>query len=116
MATRTVATAEFRFVRIAPNKVRAVANLVRGKGVEEALDILRYTPRRGAASVLKLVKSAVANADQRGGIDVDRLIVGKLIVNEGPRTKRMRPRSRGMAHPFIKSSCHLCIELTEQVA
>ncbi len=115
MATRTVSSAEFKYVRIAPNKARAVANLVRGKGVEEAIDILRYCPRRGAESLLKLVKSAVANADQRGGIDVDRLIVGKLLVNDGSRSKRFRPRSRGMASPFVKRSSHLNIELVERV-
>lgn len=115
MAMRTVASAEFRFVRSAPNKLRAVANLVRGKGVEAALDILRFCPRRGATPMLKLVKSAVANADQKGGIDVDRLIVGKLVVNEGPRGKRFRPRSRGMAHPVVKRTCHLNIELVERV-
>ncbi|MBI2343324.1 MAG: 50S ribosomal protein L22 [Deltaproteobacteria bacterium] len=107
-------TATFRHVRITPNKLRAVVDLVRGKRVDQAIDLLRYCERRGAKSVLKIVKSALANADQQGGIDVDRLVVGIIRVDDGPRWRRFRPRSRGMAHPIIKRSSHLNIELIER--
>ena len=111
---KTVSTATLRYVRIAPNKLRAVVNIVRGKPVESAVDLLRYCPRRGAESVLKLVKSAIANADQRGGVDVDRLVIQSIKVDEGPRWKRSRPRSRGMANPVIKRTSHIFVELSER--
>lgn len=106
--------AEFKFVRIAPSKIRAVAGLVRGKRVEEAMDLLRYNVRRSATPLLKLIKSAVANADQTGKVDVDRLYVKSLQVNEGPRVRRARPRSRGMANPVVKAISHIVIELGEK--
>lgn len=109
-----VSRAEFRFVKISPTKIRAVAGLVRGKKVEEALDLLRYNVRRSATPLLKLLKSAVANADQKGGVDVDRLYVKSLLVNEGPRMKRMRPRSRGMANRVVKAMSHIVVELGEK--
>ncbi len=114
MASGDASRAIFKHVRIAPNKLRAVVNMVRGKRVETALDLLRYCDRRGAESVLKLVKSAVANADQKGGVDVDRLVVRKIQVDEGPRWKRSRPRSRGMAQPIVKRTSHVKVELVER--
>ncbi|MBI4238005.1 MAG: 50S ribosomal protein L22 [Deltaproteobacteria bacterium] len=110
----TTGKATFSHVRMAPTKVRVVANLVRGKRVETAMELLQFCTRRAAGPVLKLLKSALANADQRGGVDVDRLYVRTLTVNEGPRLKRSRPRSRGMAHPIVKASSHLQIELGER--
>lgn len=111
---KQASTASFRYVRIAPTKLRGLVNLVRGKQVEKALDLLRFSPQRGATSVLKLVKSAVANADSRGGVDVDRLYIGSIKVDEGPRWKRHRPRSKGMANGIIKRTSHVSIELVER--
>lgn len=94
--------------------MEGIADLVRGKRVEEALQLLQFCPRRGAGQLLKLLKSAVANADQRGGADVDRLYVRAIQVNEGPRMKRWRARSRGMAQPVLKRMSHLRVELGER--
>jgi large subunit ribosomal protein L22 len=107
------AIARDRHMRITPNKLRAVANLIRGKKVEVAIDTLRYCPRRGAKSILKVVQSALANADVQGGLDVDRLKVSMIRVDEGPSWKRHRPRSRGMAAPLVKRTSHLTVELAE---
>lgn len=111
---QTISRAEFRFVRLSPTKVRGVVNLVRGKRVEEALDILRYCPKRGATPVLKLIKSAIANADQKGGVDVDRLVVSKICVDGGPRLRRFRPRSRGMSNRYNHLLSHISVELGEK--
>lgn len=109
-----IAQARFSHVRIAPRKMEGIADLVRGKRVEEALALLQLCPRKGAESILKLLKSAVANADQRGGVDVDRLFVRAIRVNGGPQQKRWRPRSRGMAHPILKRTTHVEVELGEK--
>ncbi len=116
MAAAKSSTAIFRHVRIAPNKMRAVVNLVRGKPVEQALDLLRYCPRSGATNVLKLIKSAVANADQQGGVDVDRLMVREIRVDEGPRGRRQRARSRGMAVVVIRRTSHVSVQLVERTS
>jgi large subunit ribosomal protein L22 len=107
-------TAEFRHVRISPTKLRGLVNLVRGQRVEDAIDILRLSPRGGASVILKLVKSAVANVDVQGALNVDKLKIGAITVNEGPRLRRFRPRSRGMAAPIRKRTSHLNIELVER--
>lgn len=114
MANESVSKAVFKYVRISPTKVRGVINMVRGRRVEDALDLLRGSDRRAAGEVIKLIKSAVANADQKGGIDVDRLFVQTITVDQGPRWKRFRPRSRGMAHPIVKGTSHISVELGEK--
>ncbi|MBI2346147.1 MAG: 50S ribosomal protein L22 [Deltaproteobacteria bacterium] len=106
--------AKFSYVRMTPRKIEGIADLVRGKSVEEALALLTFTARRGAGELTKIIRSAVANADQRGGIDVDRLYVRTILVNSGPHLKRWRARSRGMAHPILKRTSHIEVILGEK--
>jgi large subunit ribosomal protein L22 len=105
--------ARLRFGRIAPRKARLVADLIRGKGSEESLNILAFT-KKGAAKILtKLLKSAVANATQKK-IDVDRLYVKKITVDQGPMMKRFMPRAMGRATTIRKRTSHITIVLDEE--
>ena len=107
-----------RFARISPRKVRPLADLVRGKYADEALDILRYQPHRGARMIEGVIRSALGNAqaaDQNPGqtINVDSLFVKEVKIDGGPMFKRIRPRSRGMAYPILKRSSHITVTLAE---
>lgn len=106
--------ARIKMVRISPRKVRAVANDVRGKGVQEAMDYLTFSRRRAARPLLKLIKSAIASADQKGGVDVDNLFVRELLVDGGPTMKRWMPRARGMATPILKRTSRVSVTLEER--
>ncbi len=110
--------ASHRFARISPQKVRPLADLIRGKFVDEALDILQYQPQRGARMLEKVLKSAVANAqdpDQNPGrmINVNDLYVSVAAVDKGPMFKRIRPRARGMAFVIKKRMSHIRVEVDE---
>ncbi len=110
--------ATHRYARISPRKVRPLAELVRGKFVDEALDILKFQPHRGARMLEKVIKSALANAqdpDQNPGrlIDVADLLVAKVRVDGGPMFKRVRPRARGMAFMIRKRMSHIEVEVEE---
>ncbi len=109
-----VSRSKSTYLRITQQKVQPVVNLVRGKGVQKAMDMLQFCERRAALPVLKAIKSAVANADAKGGIDVDNLVVMTARVDQGPMMKRHRPRSRGMANPVQKKMSHITIELGEK--
>ncbi len=109
-----VSTAKLRHLRIAPRKVRLVADLIRGKNVEEALSILQFTNKRSSLPLAKLLQSAVANADQKEGVDVDRLFVKTITVDGGPTIKRFRPRAMGRATPILKRTSHVSIALDQQ--
>lgn len=108
-------TAKLRHLRIAPRKVRSVSDLVRGKGINEALTTLRFCTKRKIAGALStLLESAVANADQQGKIDVDTLYVKTLLVDQGPTLKRYRPRAQGRAFPIQKKTSHITVVLEER--
>ena len=92
-----------RFVRISPQKIRLVMAQVRGKKVEEALNLLSFAPQRGARILKKLINSAVANAQENADMDVDSLYIAKLYADEGPTLKRWRPRAQGRATRIRKS-------------
>jgi len=102
-----------RHVGISAQKVRLVADLVRGMQVNDALSILEYTPKAGSRYVGKLLGSAVANAGASEGIDVDTLFVKKIYVDEGPTMKRFRARSMGRGARILKRSCHITVVLDE---
>src|SRR4030095_3584801 len=102
------------YLRVAPRKVRLVCDLVRGKKVQVALDTLRFTKRGVSRDLLKLIQSAVANANQKGGIDVDILYVPRLTVDQGPILKRWLPRARGSASPIQKKTSHVTVILAEK--
>ena len=110
METRSVA----RFVRISPRKVRLLMDQVRGKQVGEALNLLSFAPQRGARILKKLIGSAVANAEQNAGVDVDSLYIMKIYADEGPTLKRWRPRALGRATRIKKRTSHLTVVLEER--
>ena len=110
--------ASHRYARISPRKVRPLADLIRGRFADEALDILRYQPHRGARMLEKVLRSALGNAqdpDQNPGrtIRVDRLVVVDARVDGGPMFKRMRPRARGMAFLIKKRTSHIHVALED---
>jgi len=104
--------AKLRFARVAPQKVRLVADLIRGKKSEEALNILTFTKKAAAKTVIKLLKSALANANQKK-VDVDHLYVKKITVDQGPTMKRFMPRALGRATTIRKRTSHIDIVLDE---
>jgi large subunit ribosomal protein L22 len=110
----SAAKAQIKMLRMTPRKVRVVANQVRGKDVQEAIDYLTFCRRRPARPLLKLIKSAVSSVDQKGGIDIDHLYVRDLFVGDGPTMKRWLPRARGMATPILKRSSRVSITLDER--
>lgn len=99
--------------RVAPRKARLVVDLIRGKHVQEALDILKFTNKKTSPVVAKMVHSAIANATSRATVDVDNLVVSGARVDEGPMFKRFIPRAQGRAFPIRKRSSHITIELSE---
>lgn len=110
METRAVA----KYVRISPRKVRVVMDQVRGVKVEDALNMLTYSPKKGAHILRKLIRSAVANAEENHNMDVDTLYIKRVFANEGPTLKRFRPRAMGRATRIRKRTCHLTVILDEQ--
>ena len=102
-----------RFIRISPTKVRKVAVAVKGKPVEEALNVLGFMPQRSARILAKVIRSAVANADQQPEIDVDSLSISSIAVNQGPTLKRFRPRAMGRANRILKRTSHITVVLAE---
>ncbi|ADD03202.1 ribosomal protein L22 [Thermoanaerobacter italicus Ab9] len=103
-----------RYVRISPRKVRLVLNLIRGKHVDEALTILRFTPKRASGIVAKVLKSAIANAENNHGMNRDNLYVAKAVADEGPTMKRIFPRARGRADIMRKRTSHITIVVRER--
>ncbi len=106
--------AQARYVRLAPRKVRAVIDLIRNKDIDEALGILRYTPRRAAGVVAKVVKSAVANAEHNHEMKRDQLYIDRAYVDEGPTMKRVQPRARGRRFLILKRSSHITVVVKER--
>jgi large subunit ribosomal protein L22 len=110
------ATATLRYLKASPQKVRLVADLVRGKKVEEALSILRFTRKAVAKDLEKLVRSAIANAENKeASADVDDLVVSKIYVNEGPREKRVQPAPMGRAYQIQKRKAHVTVHVSDEV-
>ena len=103
-------------IRISPKKVNVVATLVRGKSVNEALTMLKFTPKRSAPILAKLIASAAANAENNFKQDKDNLMVSKIVVNAGQTMKRGLPVSRGRWHPILKRSARISVELSPIVA
>lgn len=108
------ASAKLKFIRLSPQKTRLVADMIRGKAVQEALNILKFSPQRPADVLAKLVRSAVANAEQKGVSDVDRLFVKALLVDQGPVLKRFMPRAQGRATKIRKPTSHITVILDEK--
>src|SRR4030042_1497899 len=102
-----------RYVRISTTKARTVTRPVSGKKVNEALNILKFVPKKAARLVSKVIYSALANAAQNPKIDVDTLYIKKIFVDEGPRLKRWRARSMGKANRIIQRTSHITVVLDE---
>ncbi len=102
-----------KYIRISPQKARLVADVVRGMEVDKALIILRFMPKKGAGILRKVIESAVANATQNDKLDVDDLIVKKIMIDVGPSLKRISPRAMGRATGIIKRTSHITVILGE---
>jgi ribosomal protein L22 len=109
-----VVSARAKYVRSAPRKARLVMNHIRGKNVEQAQAILRHAPRAVSDDILKLLNSAVANAESNYELGADELRIERAFVDEGPTIKRYRPRARGRATRILKRTSHMTIELTTE--
>ena len=108
------AKAVAKYVRVAPRKVRVVMDLIRGKNVAEAFAILKFTPKVGADVIEKVLKSAVANAENNFDMNVDKLYVSSAFVDQGPTLKRIHPRSRGQAFRILKRTSHVTVVVEER--
>ncbi|MGR6837433.1 50S ribosomal protein L22 [Syntrophomonas erecta] len=103
-----------RYLRVSPLKARQVADLVRGKNVDEAIGILRYTNKKSAPIISKILQSAIANAEHNYDMDADELYISELYVDEGPSLKRMRPRAYGRADIRKHRTSHITLVLRER--
>lgn len=106
--------ATLRHLRMAPRKIQPVAKAIRGVAVAKALDYLQFCKRKAAKPLSKLLKSAVMNASQEKGVDIDKLVVKELRVNGGPVMKRSLPRAKGSATPILKRTSHITLILGDR--
>lgn len=106
--------AKLRFARIAPQKARLVADQVRGLPVERALENLRFSSKKAARIIHKVLESAIANAEHNDGADIDELKVSAIMVDEGPTMKRIKPRARGRADRIFKRTSHVTVRVADQ--
>jgi large subunit ribosomal protein L22 len=105
--------AKLKFVRLSPQKARLVADQVRGKPVGQALQILKFSDKRAAGIVRKVLESAIANAEHNNGADVDELKVAVIMIDEGPAMKRLRPRAKGRADRILKRTSHITVHVAD---
>jgi len=105
--------AKLKGAQISAQKVRLVADQVRGKSVEEALDLLNYSTKKAAHLLRKILDSAIANAENNEGADVDELSISSIFVDEGTTMKRLRPRAKGRADRILKRSCHITLKVAD---
>lgn len=108
------AQAHLKYSRIAPRKAQLVADLIRGKQVGEAIAILRHTPRAASPILEKLLNSAIANAEHNHSLDVSKLVISQVYVNQGPTLKRFRPRAMGRASRINKRTSHITLAVSEK--
>ena len=109
-------TAKHRFARIAPRKARLIMDLIRGRDVDDAISMLKFAKQRASGMVEKVIRSAVANANERDVAPRGTLYVAKAWVDPGPIIKRFQPKDRGKAYPIKKRTCHIIVELEERKA
>ncbi|MEE1284258.1 MAG: 50S ribosomal protein L22 [Acutalibacteraceae bacterium] len=108
-----VATAKATYIRIAPRKVQIVLDLIRNQPADKAMAILKYTPKAACEPLMKLLKSAIANAENNNNMDVSKLYVAECSVCQGPTLKRIRPRAQGRAFRINKKTSHITLVLKE---
>ena len=107
------ARAELKYARISARKVKIVADLVRGKNIDEALAIMKFTPKASTEILEKLLKSAIANAENNHGMSHEKLYISEIYANQGPTLKRIRPAAKGSAARIRKRTSHITIVLRE---
>jgi large subunit ribosomal protein L22 len=109
------ARATTKYIRLSPQKARLVVDLIRGKNVNDAMSILRFTKKGATREIEKVLRSAISNAEQKSeNVDVDELVVAKAYVNEGPRTKRIRPAPMGRAYRYQRRMSHITVVVEER--
>ncbi len=108
-----VTFAKLRYVHISAQKARLVADQIRGMNVENAIELLKFSKHKAAGLIVKVVQSALANAEHNNGADIDELRVSAIMVDEGPTAKRFKPRARGRADNILKRSCHITVEVSD---
>jgi len=106
-------SAKLSTARLSAQKARLVADQIRGKGVEEALELLSYSPKKAAVLIKKVLNSAIANAEHNEGVDIDELKVSCIYVDEAMTLKRIRPRAKGRADRILKRSCHITVKVAD---
>lgn len=110
-----MAKATAKWIRISPRKARMAADMIRGKKVGDAIAQLAFTPTRGARILKKVLEAALANAQRKGDVDLDTLVVHKAVVDQGPTVKRFLPRAMGRANRINKRTAHIFLELKESL-
>ena len=113
MSDMAVATAKATYIRIAPRKVQIVLDLIRNQPADKAMAILKYTPKAACEPLMKLLKSAIANAENNNNMDVSKLYVAECSVSQGPTLKRIRPRAQGRAFRINNKTSHITLVLKE---
>ncbi|MCL9777123.1 50S ribosomal protein L22 [Vibrio sp. 10N.286.49.C2] len=108
------AIAKHNFARISPQKARLVADQIRGKNVDQALELLTFSNKKAAELIKKVLESAIANAEHNEGADIDDLNVAKIFVDEGPIMKRIMPRAKGRADRILKRSSHITVVVADR--
>ncbi|MBX2867685.1 MAG: 50S ribosomal protein L22 [Acidiferrobacterales bacterium] len=103
-----------RYVRLSPQKCRLVADQVRSMPVEKALELLQFSPKKGALPVRKTLDSAIANAEHNEGADIDELWINEIMVDEAPTLKRFRARAKGRGTRILKRSCHITVSVSDE--
>ena len=106
-------TAKLNGAPLSAQKGRLVANMIRNMSVSRALDVLKFTPKKGAQLMLKLLESAIANAENNNGADIDDLKIGMVYVDEAATLKRISPRAKGRANRICKRTCHITIKVSD---
>ena len=105
--------AKHKGVQVSPQKARLVADMIRGKPVGDAIDLLTFSPQKSAAIIKKLLNSAIANAENNDGADVDDLKISTIFVDEGTTMKRIKTRAKGRADRILKRSCHITLKVAD---
>jgi large subunit ribosomal protein L22 len=107
-------TAHAKYIRLSDRKARIVLEQIKGKDIRMAISTLIYSPRYAADVIEKVLKSAIANAENNLGMDINKLYVQEVLANQGPTLKRIRPRAQGRAYKILKRTCHITIILNER--
>ena len=106
--------AQYKYVRISPYKVRLMAKQLKNKSIDQVLELLTFSDKKAARIIKKVLDSAIANAEHNEGADIDELVIKGVIVDEGPKLKRIRARAKGRADRILKPTCHVTVRVTDE--